>query len=94
MISMKTLMREISAQAEAAGGSVEITNDIEAAFNGAEVIYAKSWGAKRSTATLSRRSSDAQRYRKKWIVDRGEDGVDEQCDLHALFASPPQRDSH
>src|SRR5689334_5331313 len=26
--------------------SVEITNDIDAAFEGAEVIYAKSWGAK------------------------------------------------
>src|SRR5918994_4924848 len=29
-----------------AGGSVEISNDIETAFSGAEVIYAKSWGGK------------------------------------------------
>src|SRR5215217_3366767 len=28
------------------GGNLEITNDAEAAFAGAEVIYAKSWGAK------------------------------------------------
>src|SRR5215207_5131343 len=34
--------------ASAAGGSLEITNDIEAAFSGAEVIYAKSWGAKQA----------------------------------------------
>src|SRR5215207_4595324 len=34
--------------ASAAGGSLEITNDIEAAFAGAEVIYAKSWGAKQA----------------------------------------------
>src|SRR5919205_259656 len=30
----------------AAGGDIEVTNDIDAAFSGAEVIYAKSWGAK------------------------------------------------
>ena len=32
---------------DTAGGSIEITNDIDSAFNGAEVIYAKSWGGKR-----------------------------------------------
>lgn len=33
------------ANAEAAGGSFEVTHDIEAAYTGAEVVYAKSWGA-------------------------------------------------
>ena len=42
--------------ATAAGGSVEITNDIDDAFTGAEVIYAKSWGANSSTATRNRTS--------------------------------------
>src|SRR5829696_3765350 len=38
---------EVSQQlASAAGATVEITNDIDAAFTGAEVIYAKSWGSK------------------------------------------------
>src|SRR6476619_6043130 len=32
--------------ATAAGGSLEITTDIDEAFSGAEVVYAKSWGAK------------------------------------------------
>src|SRR5262245_46064736 len=32
--------------AEAAGGSLEITYNIDTAFSGAQVIYAKSWGAK------------------------------------------------
>src|ERR671912_564443 len=32
--------------AAASGGSLETTHDIDAAFSGAEVIYAKSWGGK------------------------------------------------
>jgi N-acetylornithine carbamoyltransferase len=33
------------ANAEAAGGSLTVTHDIEAAYRGADVVYAKSWGA-------------------------------------------------
>src|SRR5882672_1572365 len=40
------LMMTIRAKAAGAGGTVEVTENIEAAFDGAEVIYAKSWGAK------------------------------------------------
>ena len=40
-----------------AGGSVTITNDIDAAFAGAEVIYAKSWGAKQFYGATSRTPS-------------------------------------
>ena len=40
-----------------AGGSLEITNDIDAAFAGAEVIYAKSWGAKQFYGTRIRTPS-------------------------------------
>src|SRR5436190_3034078 len=32
--------------ASESGGSLEVTSDIDAAFSGAQVIYAKSWGAK------------------------------------------------
>ena len=31
--------------AEASGGSVQISHDIESAYSGAELVYAKSWGA-------------------------------------------------
>src|SRR2546426_5168016 len=37
------LLKTIRAQSAEAGGSFEVTSDIEAAFDGAEVIYAKSW---------------------------------------------------
>ena len=33
------------ANAEASGGGLEVTHDIEAAYTGAEMVYAKSWGA-------------------------------------------------
>jgi N-acetylornithine carbamoyltransferase len=32
-------------QAEASGGSLNVTTDIEEAYRGAEFVYAKSWGA-------------------------------------------------
>lgn len=53
--------------AGAEGGSLEITNDIDVAFTGAEVIYAKSWGAKQFYGNTDV-ATQAQ-YRNKWIVD-------------------------
>jgi N-acetylornithine carbamoyltransferase len=32
-------------QADASGGSLEVTTDIESAYSGADFVYAKSWGA-------------------------------------------------
>ena len=55
--------------ASAAGGSLEITNDIEAAFSGAEVIYAKSWGAKQAYGNSEQETITRAQYRRKWIVD-------------------------
>src|SRR5689334_4921700 len=48
--------------------SVEITNDIDAAFDGAEVIYAKSWGAKQFYGDPDRDLSERAQYRDQWIV--------------------------
>lgn len=49
--------------------SVEITNDIDAACDGAEVIYAKSWGAKQFYGQTERDISERAQYRDQWIVD-------------------------
>jgi N-acetylornithine carbamoyltransferase len=38
-------MEAAMANAAASGGSVTVSHDIEAAYTGAEVVYAKSWGA-------------------------------------------------
>jgi N-acetylornithine carbamoyltransferase len=63
------LMAGIKEQAAAAGGKVEVTNNVEAAFVGAEVIYAKSWGAKQFYGKLEREIEERAQYRRQWIVD-------------------------
>ena len=50
-------------------GSVEITNDIDAAFDGAEVIYAKSWGAKQFYGNADRDVAERAQFRNQWIVN-------------------------
>src|SRR5438034_9109112 len=40
------LMRDISKETAAAGTTITVEHDIERAFHGAEVVYAKSWGSK------------------------------------------------
>jgi N-acetylornithine carbamoyltransferase len=54
---------------ETLGEGVEITKDIDAAFDGAEVIYAKSWGSKQFYGNTDRDIATRAQYRSKWIVD-------------------------
>jgi len=49
--------------------SVEITNEIDAAFTGADVIYAKSWGGKQFYGNTDRDLAERAQYRDKWIVN-------------------------
>ena len=56
-------------KARAAGASIEITNDIDAAVTGADVIYAKSWGAKQFYGNIDQDLTARAQYRSKWIVD-------------------------
>ncbi len=51
------LMENIRQQAAGAGGRIRLTNDIDEAFDGAEVVYAKSWGSK----TVLRRAGAGHR---------------------------------
>lgn len=55
--------------ARAAGGSLEITNDIDAAFADAQVIYAKSWGSKEFYGRIEQDIAARAQHRSKWIVD-------------------------
>lgn len=55
--------------AAAEGGSVQIVNDIDKAFEGAEVIYAKSWGSKQFYGNSEQDIVNRWQYRSKWIVD-------------------------
>ena len=52
-----------------ARGSVEITNNIDEAFDGAEVIYAKSWGGKQFYGDTDRDLAERAQFRDRWIVN-------------------------
>lgn len=63
------LLGSLTGQAAGAGGSVTITNDIEGAFAGAQVVYAKSWGASQFYGAPEKDIAEREQYRAKWVVD-------------------------
>jgi N-acetylornithine carbamoyltransferase len=63
------LMTEIKEQAAGAGGCVSLTNDVEGAFESAEVVYAKSWGSRHFYGNPKIDIAERAQYRDKWIVD-------------------------
>ena len=63
------LMETIRHQTGATGGSVSIMHDIDAAFDGAQVIYAKSWGSRNFYGASAEDIAERAPYRGKWIVD-------------------------
>ena len=64
------LVANLEKQAAAVGGSLQITDDIDEAFAGADVIYAKSWGAKQFYGSPEQDVALRAQYRKRWIVDQ------------------------
>ena len=78
------LIQESRKVADDAGGSLTITNDMDAAFTGAEVIYAKSWGAKQFYGRDEQDTITRAQYRNKWIVNerrmaQTDDGIFMHC---------------
>jgi len=71
--------------AGAAGGSLEITTDIDEAFSGAEVVYAKSWGAKQFYGNAEQDLAARAAYRSRWIVDEEKmSRTDDAIFMHCL----------
>ena len=78
------LMMEIKNQAHENDGSVRVTNDVSEAFDGAEVVYAKSWGSSRFYGRVEEDIKERAEYRDRWIVDdekmaRTESGIFMHC---------------
>ena len=74
--------RQVAADA---GGSLTITNDMDAAFTGAEVIHAKSWGAKQFYGRDEQDTITRAQYRNKWIVnERRMAQTDDAIFMHCL----------
>jgi N-acetylornithine carbamoyltransferase len=63
------LMANVQEQSSGAGGRVEITTNISAAFAGADVIYAKSWGSKNFYGKPESDMEERAQYRAQWVVD-------------------------
>jgi N-acetylornithine carbamoyltransferase len=63
------LMRELQNHAARGGGSVEVTNDVGAAYDGVDVVYAKSWGGSRFYGDTQLDFDHRAQFRKDWIVD-------------------------
>jgi len=78
------LISEIEGKAAKAGGSVEFTNDVSDAFDGVEVVYAKSWGGKQFYGSPERDIEYRAQFRDNWIVDeakmsRTDNGIFMHC---------------
>ena len=63
------LMETMNRQASETGGSVNVISDIAKAFDGVEVVYAKSWGSKAFYGAPEKDVAGRAQYRSKWIVD-------------------------
>ena len=63
------LMRNIAHHAERAGGSLTVTNEVDTSFDGAEVVYAKSWGSRRFYGAPEKDMETRVAHRASWIVD-------------------------
>src|SRR6266481_8315140 len=63
------LMEEIRRQAAEAGGSIAVGHHVDKAFDGVEVVYAKSWGGQSFYGLPEKDISTRAQYRSKWIVD-------------------------
>ena len=63
------LLTTIETQAKASGGTLELTDKIDEAFDDAEVVYAKSWGSFQRYGDASRDVGERAVYRDRWIVD-------------------------
>ena len=63
------LLAEIRSQAAANGESVEISNDPQRAFEGVDVVYAKSWGSSRFYGDTDGETALRAPLRQDWIVD-------------------------
>ncbi|MCS6874951.1 MAG: N-acetylornithine carbamoyltransferase [Pyrinomonadaceae bacterium] len=63
------VMRKAMSLSEAVGGSIEVLNSVEKAFEGVDVVYAKSWASKYFYGSLEAEVRERVKYRDVWIVD-------------------------
>jgi len=62
------VLQRARAFADESGVRLDVVHDMDAAFEGAHVVYPKSWGCMQHTADLEESAAVAARYRD-WICD-------------------------
>jgi N-acetylornithine carbamoyltransferase len=65
---MPDIMDQAKENARKSGGSFEVYDDFDAGFKGADVIYAKSWGALLTTTDNAESAAIGKKY-TNWITD-------------------------
>lgn len=65
---MQSVVDEAKQNAEESGGSFSIVNDMDAAFEGADIVYPKSWGVEELFSRPEEALAISARY-KDWIAD-------------------------
>ena len=63
------LLSEIETLAGASGGSLEMVHNVNEAFDGVDVVYAKSWGSKQFYGSPETDIAFRADMRNSWIVD-------------------------
>jgi N-acetylornithine carbamoyltransferase len=83
------LMTQIEVSAAENGGSVDIINDVYAAFDEVDVVYAKSWGGKQFYGCQEDDVSHRAQLRDDWIVN--EDRMSRTADALFMHCLPVRR---
>lgn len=79
------LMAEIERHAVENGGSVTVSNDPETAYDGVQVVYAKSWGGKQFYGQPDDDIAHRAGLKDRWIVDAAKmDRTEEALFMHCL----------
>jgi len=71
---MPDIVDQAAANAKAAGGSFEVLEDFDAGFEGADIVYPKSWGPLLTTTDTTEAMAIAAKY-QDWIADERRIGL-------------------
>ncbi|PYS91215.1 MAG: N-acetylornithine carbamoyltransferase [Acidobacteria bacterium] len=83
------LIGDIERIAADQGNNVEYTSDIAEAFDGVEVVYAKSWGSKNFYGDVEADITERAQYREEWIVN--EEKMSQTNDAVFMHCLPVRR---
>lgn len=79
------LISEMQQLSSGNGGSIEFTNEVASAYDGVEVVYAKSWGSKNFYGDPERDVAHRAELRHDWIVDEAKmERTDNAIFMHCL----------